>query len=192
VIIDCRYGYEYDGGHIQGAISMTHPNDFIELFFSPPRQDCVIIFHCEFSRNRGPKMAMQFRDYDRHVNRIDYPALFYPQVFILDGGYREFHERYSDLCDGDYVPMLDEGHRQNGDLSRCTSAYHHATSDFDDLLRPPSSKGMHSHLLSPRHNPFDQSPITKTMCCYSSPRGYSGILDDSPKAQRRRFTTENF
>jgi hypothetical protein len=90
------------------------------------------------------------------------------------------------------VPMLDEGHRHNGDLSRCTSAYHRATSDFDNLLRPPTSKGVHARLVSPGRHSVDQSPITKTMCCFSSPRGYPSASDDSPKAQRRRFIMENF
>jgi M-phase inducer tyrosine phosphatase len=166
-IVDCRYDYEFAGGHIRRAVNMTNPNDFVEQFFRYPREDCVIVFHCEFSQSRGPKMAMQFRDYDRTVNRVDYPALSYPHVFIMHGGYRDFYELYPELCDGAYVLMLDDAHRRNGDLSKCTSAYQEAMNAFESTLRPPTNRGIHSKFMSPRQIRCDQSPITKAMSCFS-------------------------
>ena len=66
IIIDCRYMYEYVGGHIESAVNVTDPVDIETMFFSAISQECfqsnvqrenlVIIFHCEFSQKRGPKM----------------------------------------------------------------------------------------------------------------------------------------
>ena len=110
-IVDCRYPYEYEGGHISGAINIFSTETLIEKFFSenrptnhfivpPPtpkiQSDCMLlptsspfgtssfgsssfgttstpihsgtesssgvvkrtalIFHCEFSSKRGPKL----------------------------------------------------------------------------------------------------------------------------------------
>jgi M-phase inducer tyrosine phosphatase len=169
---------------------MADPNDFVELFFDTPRLNWVVIFHCEFSHNRGPKMAMQFRDYDRSVNKVSYPALYYPQTFILDGGYRDFYEHYPELCDGQYVPMLEETHRRNGDLSRCTSDYQEVVSSFDKILHPSANRGLHTHLMSPKQRRLCQSPVTKTMCCLSSPRCLHKRSDEMFQAQMTGFGPE--
>lgn len=62
-IIDCRYDYEYRGGHIRGAMNISDPNYIVERFFSEgiisPNKSyktTAIIFHCEFSSERGPNM----------------------------------------------------------------------------------------------------------------------------------------
>ena len=33
IIIDCRFDYEFQGGHIQGAMNMTTPNELYDMFF---------------------------------------------------------------------------------------------------------------------------------------------------------------
>ena len=60
-ILDCRYPYEYDGGHIQGAVNIWEKEALLERFFKDPQRPAVesravIIFHCEFSSKRGPDM----------------------------------------------------------------------------------------------------------------------------------------
>lgn len=61
-IIDCRYPYEYAGGHIRGAENIWRQEDLLEKFFSEhlqyPQEEVreIFIFHCEFSSKRGPKM----------------------------------------------------------------------------------------------------------------------------------------
>lgn len=48
------------------------------------------------------------RNYDRSRNESSYPALHYPEVYLLHNGYKEFYEHYSELCDPiDYRPMVD-------------------------------------------------------------------------------------
>ena len=71
-IVDCRFGFEYGGGHIKGAINLNKEED-IERFLldeaakrgklPPPSQSGmpgvrqpVLVFHCEFSAKRGPTL----------------------------------------------------------------------------------------------------------------------------------------
>ncbi|OHT12642.1 Rhodanese-like domain containing protein [Tritrichomonas foetus] len=122
-ILDCRYEYEYEGGHIKGALNVDSPDVFQEMFFDTVVPNSVIVFHCEFSQNRGPQMASMFREIDRNLNKMEYPNLFYPHVFILDGGYRNFYQEYHEFCNGGYTRMLDDSHRSNGDLVKATTKY---------------------------------------------------------------------
>ena len=77
-IVDCRYPYEFEGGHIEGAVNIFTNEALIEKFFSenpstshmivpPPSKTqsgtetpnikrTALIFHCEFSSKRGPKL----------------------------------------------------------------------------------------------------------------------------------------
>lgn len=122
-IIDCRYGYEYEGGHIKGAMNCNNPAILNELFFDDIKNKSIIIFHCEFSQNRGPQMAQFFREKDRELNCQRYPELHYPNVFILNGGYNLFYSQFADYCDGGYVSMFDEQHKLNGDLVKATNDF---------------------------------------------------------------------
>ena len=60
-VIDCRYPYEYRGGHIRDAENLYTHEQIQELLrgkpiSSNPGKRDVLIFHCEFSSERGPKM----------------------------------------------------------------------------------------------------------------------------------------
>jgi M-phase inducer tyrosine phosphatase len=58
VIVDCRFEYEYEGGHISGAININSLDVLEETFFNDETQDKrrLIIFHCEYSAHRAPRM----------------------------------------------------------------------------------------------------------------------------------------
>ena len=57
IVIDCRFEYEYEGGHIEGAINVNDKERLvIQLFDSPPSENTLIIFHCEYSAHRAPIM----------------------------------------------------------------------------------------------------------------------------------------
>ncbi|XP_069139237.1 M-phase inducer phosphatase-like [Argopecten irradians] len=115
-IIDCRYPYEYDGGHIQKAENMYTRDQVQQLLHD--RQSCdvtgkrtVLIFHCEFSSERGPKMMRFLRTQDRAQNEANYPALTYPEMYLLDGGFKAFYQTDKTLCyPMEYKPMLHPGH----------------------------------------------------------------------------------
>lgn len=61
LVVDCRYPYEYEGGHITNAINIYTKEKLLERFFNEnsstdPPSSTVVIFHCEFSSKRGPKL----------------------------------------------------------------------------------------------------------------------------------------
>jgi M-phase inducer tyrosine phosphatase len=77
-IIDCRFGYEYEGGHIDGALNVNSNAAVEELLlqegtgvhadsYSLPQPSrsgeplqnslpAILIFHCEFSNKRAPAL----------------------------------------------------------------------------------------------------------------------------------------
>jgi hypothetical protein len=57
-------------------------------------------------------LAGVLREVDRQINKNRYPVLFYPDVLILDGGYRQFHSCFPGDCEGGYCPVGDEPHHE--------------------------------------------------------------------------------
>ncbi|CAB0012558.1 unnamed protein product, partial [Nesidiocoris tenuis] len=100
-IIDCRYPYEFTAGHIKGAENMYTCDHIKKAFIdqkSPPstppsdKRD-IVIFHCEFSYERGPFLNRFLRQTDRANNTHKYPSLKYPEIYLLNGGYSEFFKK---------------------------------------------------------------------------------------------------
>ena len=79
-ILDCRFDYEFAGGHIDGAVNVKSMEALEELLLSPGTgvhidgealpsssrsgelADCeqvVLIFHCEFSAKRAPTLCVR-------------------------------------------------------------------------------------------------------------------------------------
>lgn len=57
LVIDCRFEYEYEGGHIQGASNYNSKEQLAnELFCKSVPANTLIVFHCEFSKCRAPLM----------------------------------------------------------------------------------------------------------------------------------------
>ncbi|KAK3511271.1 hypothetical protein QTP70_034687, partial [Hemibagrus guttatus] len=124
LIIDCRYPYEYQGGHVKGAMNLYTESQINQAFLqglsttqvspaahsvlgtrgsmgvtsgsggpaavgvtegtSSPRK--LIVFHCEFSSERGPRLCRYLRELDRAVNAQTYPHLLYPELYLMEGG----------------------------------------------------------------------------------------------------------
>ncbi|KAB5523670.1 hypothetical protein PHYPO_G00155220 [Pangasianodon hypophthalmus] len=162
LIIDCRYPYEYQGGHIKGAVNLYTESQILQAFFqdsstpqvspaarrapggasvlgtrgsrgatpasaganegaSSPRK--LIVFHCEFSSERGPRLCQYLRELDRVVNAQTYPHLLYPELYLLQGGYKRFYSCCPELCEPHgYVPMR---HRDFRDQLRRFSRKRH-------------------------------------------------------------------
>ncbi|XP_059621277.1 M-phase inducer phosphatase [Phlebotomus argentipes] len=117
-IIDCRYPYEYEGGHIAGSMNLYTQEQILEELVTTKTEVAdmsdgkrhILVFHCEFSSERGPKLSRFLRNHDRHCNENSYPALHYPEIYLLHGGYKEFYEIFPDLCEPQtYRQMLDPG-----------------------------------------------------------------------------------
>lgn len=63
-------------------------------------------------------MCRSLRQEDRALNQ--YPALYYPELYILKGGYRDFFPEYTELCEPQsYCPMHHQDHK--AELLRCRS-----------------------------------------------------------------------
>jgi rhodanese-related sulfurtransferase len=113
VIVDCRFEYEYEGGHIDGAININSKERLREelIVNASSTERVLLIFHCEYSAHRGPQMAMQLRNFDREANMNRYPMLYYPDIIILTGGYSSFFKAYANRCfPQKYVGMNDNSH----------------------------------------------------------------------------------
>lgn len=119
IILDARYPYEFNGGHVSSAQSAFLKEQVMQQLFDHPLtssdgKPVVIIFHCEFSIERGPKLMREFREMDRSLNKDNYPNLFYPEIYLLEGGYKRFFEESIQLCEPrSYMPMSDSHHKQD-------------------------------------------------------------------------------
>ena len=125
IILDCRFKYEYDGGHIKDAINVESDDHLKKLFFNENLKHGKIcfVFHCELSQNRGPQLAKLFREFDRTTNFENYPNLTYPYLYVLDGGYRKFYSQYQSYCTGGYVRMYSKANIYNGTLQQSVSKF---------------------------------------------------------------------
>ncbi|XP_063079730.1 cell division cycle 25 homolog d [Engraulis encrasicolus] len=160
VIIDCRYPYEYSGGHIEGAVNLHTEAQLQQAFLhgltqptspspglqsqpsgtllahhprsspqsgsthacrssdtppppAPPPEPMstwsprkLVVFHCEMSTERGPRLCKHLRSLDRNLHSSLYPCLYHPEVYLLHGGYKRFFSCFPELCEPrGYVPM---------------------------------------------------------------------------------------
>lgn len=116
IIIDCRFPYEFDGGHIANAINIPLQVDLEERFVvNHPKKNHtrLLIFHCEYSIFRGPTMASHLRKVDRIYNSDRYPYLLYPDIVVLEGGYKRFFDKHKHMCEPQgYVEMKDIKHKR--------------------------------------------------------------------------------
>ncbi|KOS16202.1 tyrosine phosphatase [Malassezia pachydermatis] len=129
-IVDCRFDYEYEGGHIAGAVNLSTVEQVQRYFLTPGEglhrhrpmpgrtqsgmpdgqgdiRKFILIFHCEFCHKRGPSMALALRQSDRSLAG-DYPNCHFPDMYILHGGYADFFKACPEMCVPQaYVPMDD-------------------------------------------------------------------------------------
>ncbi|CAI2321017.1 unnamed protein product [Caenorhabditis sp. 36 PRJEB53466] len=113
VLIDCRYPYEFRGGHVRGAINLYKRAEIKAQFFPDDPIEAALnkripIFYCEFSQKRGPTMANAVRSIDRVRNELRYPHVEYPEMYLLDHGYKSLWGRREcrQICEPcNYVPM---------------------------------------------------------------------------------------
>ncbi|KAL6307908.1 hypothetical protein BKA93DRAFT_726553 [Sparassis latifolia] len=119
-IIDCRFDYEYNGGHIPGAVNINTTAGVEEFLLGAGaikptpstsgdlNKKVVLIFHCEFSVKRAPTFAKYLRSKDRALNNHVYPRIYYPEVYILEGGYCQYYQESGARCQpSGYVQMDD-------------------------------------------------------------------------------------
>lgn len=108
ILIDCRFEYEYTGGHITSAVNITTQKEikklFDELVATGKGSSLILIFYCEYSSVRAPRLAISLRNQDRLKSA--YPYLRFPNVYVMEGGYRDFYKSYPGFCvPCSYIPM---------------------------------------------------------------------------------------
>lgn len=163
MVIDCRFEYEFEGGHIDGAVNYNDKELLAgQLFEQALPGKTLLIFHCEYSAHRAPIMARHIRKQDRTTNVEHYPRLTYPEVYILDGGYSSFFSEHRDRCfPQNYVEMDAKEHaftceremgrlRQNrGKMSRAqTFAFGQHGQQVDDSPTAPNRSRTTDCLMS--------------------------------------------
>ncbi|KAI1719779.1 rhodanese-like domain-containing protein [Ditylenchus destructor] len=114
ILVDCRYPFEYNGGHIRHAVNIFDPSRIKEIFY-PENPQCynginskIPIFYCEYSQVRGPCMARELRKLDRARNEHHYPFVNYKEIYLLDRGYKQFYDvsKYVEFCEPkNYIAM---------------------------------------------------------------------------------------
>ncbi|GAA6012467.1 hypothetical protein JCM11491_004341 [Sporobolomyces phaffii] len=174
-IIDCRFDYEFAGGHISNAINLSDGADVenallnIEKVPRPSTSEqplaegrTVLIFHCEFSAKRAPTSAKHLRNVDRLRNASEYPKVHYPEVYVLQGGYEAFYRAYPERCVGGYVVMdhpehdakrsvnLDKFRKQKGVFNRASSFTFGQAQHASALLRNAEGGSKRPLSLNPR------------------------------------------
>ena len=92
IILDARYPYEYEGGHITGAHNIISPSDSIPVISSSDK--LPIIIHCEYSFRRGPALYRWIRNYNRTENMHNYPNLAYPDMYVMKEGTESFTRNF--------------------------------------------------------------------------------------------------
>jgi len=107
VIVDCRFDYEYNGGHVGKAVNINTKGALDSLFYPSTSDRVCVVFHCEFSSHRAPRAWAHMRSVDRTTKGMaHYPELFYPDIYVMDGGYKNFFQQYPELCSPQaYVEM---------------------------------------------------------------------------------------
>nr|XP_022336118.1 M-phase inducer phosphatase-like [Crassostrea virginica] len=121
LIVDCRYPYEYDGGHVPGAINAHRAEDVQDILSRHQSMRTkagskrhIVIFYCEFSSERGPRMCRNVRKADRDLNKDNYPFLNFPELYVMHNGFKAFYETHQNLCEPrGYTPMLHKDYAED-------------------------------------------------------------------------------
>ena len=157
VILDCRYGYEYAGGHIAGAVNITVPGvvrHVENLLFGegcPFTQNTLVIVHCEFSSKRGPKVVSLVKALDKMYHPRSYlERPYYAHVYLMEGGYKKFYEKFAGLESECFSPaprytgMFTSTDTESYNL--CNKAYDEEEKAINDIIRKASELELRGHL----------------------------------------------
>jgi M-phase inducer tyrosine phosphatase len=109
LILDGRYDYEFEGGHIKNAMNVQSHDRFLSLFQCQPNSFDYVVAHCEFSTVRGPSLIDHIFLYDKYLNKEN---LIFPKIYLLEGGYSLFYSEFSSFCEKEYrkekkIPSVD-------------------------------------------------------------------------------------
>ncbi|ELP93111.1 dual specificity phosphatase ibp1, putative [Entamoeba invadens IP1] len=110
IILDARFPFEYEQGHIINSINVWNDTTLAQQMkpFDTwcSEENRVVVVYCEFSKTRGPKIAnlLQEMDFIR-MESLGLSELNFPEVYLLEGGFKYFYENVNELCTGKYISM---------------------------------------------------------------------------------------
>ena len=151
IILDARFQYEFNGGHIIGARNIINSNQIADIYNNCSGKKTCLICYCEFSQGRSPTLFKMIRSYDRNQHINDYPNLTIPNLYVLESGYRSFYDNYPSLCVGGYINMRDPQYIQNGTLKRCFSFYRKNMTQ-NSLIQPNQYNLRQPHIFFNNNN----------------------------------------
>ena len=182
VVIDCRFEYEYEGGHIDGAININSKETLEKVLISPASstERTLLVFHCEYSAHRGPRMAMHLRSIDRQVNMNRYPMLHYPDIVILAGGYSHFFAEHDSRC----FPQHYVGMNDNADACE---------REMDKFRRTMKTTRTQSYTYGANNNTSSPVAASRSQSAFTTfrfpPRDESSDMDSSDSSINLNDTT---
>ncbi|CAA7265410.1 unnamed protein product [Cyclocybe aegerita] len=192
-VIDCRFDYEYAGGHIPGAVNINNTTSVEELLLGPsltkPKpsvsgdktRKTILVFHCEFSAKRAPTFAKHLRAKDRAMNNQVYPRIHYPEVYILEGGYCQYFRTSGHRCEPPaYVTMDDPNHassrREDLDQFRKAKFGRHKSYTYGDGAKALSYAQQQQQQQQPKRNTAPAPPtLFAAATAARSRRGGGGL-----------------
>ena len=106
VFVDCRYPYEYKAGHMLNSLNLWNTNLMINQIIDMIRNGVIscstyILFYCEYCERRAPRRMNALKRYLR-CNGINMP-----NIYIINGGFRELYSTMEGYFTGYYLPMDD-------------------------------------------------------------------------------------
>eukprot|EP00049_Salpingoeca_infusionum_P014390 m.268884 g.268884 ORF g.268884 m.268884 type:complete len:378 (-) comp15663_c2_seq1:516-1649(-) len=112
VVFDCRFPFEYAAGSVLGALNTPLIANVETLLFRDGQPlytpDTVILFYCEFSSQRAPRLWRHIRHVDAAMNPDG--CLAYPEMYVVHGGFKAIYATARDLCTGFHLAMNEPRH----------------------------------------------------------------------------------
>ena len=156
LIVDNRAPFEYHGGHIISAINIFLYDSLVKFYHSHIGENVTIVFHCEFSRKRGPAFIGMFRTYDRCLN--EYTNISFPNIFLLEGGYSEFYRKHKELTIGGYIPNEHSEYYEQS--KRSLKIFKEQIKIYRQKIRPKTRSHSQNRITSPIiHKPISFSQV---------------------------------
>jgi len=145
-LIDCRFPFAYDAGRVCGATNAYTPRDAQRVLTRESGVDAgarvAVVFYCARGEDESLRMWRHIRNLDRRSHVVDYPALSFPLMYVLRGGFDAFYDAHPEWCQGSKITLNDTSYdiarREYAAMSReCWFRANAATSiagvdSFDD------------------------------------------------------------
>ena len=108
-------------------------------------------------------MALHVRNHDRALNAEHYPLLHYPQLYILEGGYKNFYLTHPASCEPphQYIPMRNAVNRDElryHQRMKLQDSYH---AGGKHRLRTCPLRKAHSMAIPQQQCYYPQAPVVR-------------------------------